>query len=149
MPRGGHQRGTGVEADVRFAGDERVARKPRIGAGILHHEDFAGVLDGMRAKGQLACDLERFYADPGLEPLPIPVDQRDQSDRGPTDICRRPRQVVVGGVCEPIQLELVERALSPSFAFPLVIDRSHANPFAWSARTANGRVYRSSEPRTP
>lgn len=79
VPVGGDERGTGVEADPRPAGDERVVGEPPVGGGVGHHQQV-GLGDGVGAEGDVAGGLGGVEAVPRLEPLAAVVDQADEGD---------------------------------------------------------------------
>ena len=92
----GHDdRGARIKADVGLPGDERTGAKTRVVQRVLDDEDGLGRGDRMGAEGQVAVGLCGIQADPGLEPLPVLVDERQQCDRCGADFRGQLHDVVV------------------------------------------------------
>jgi len=82
---------------VWIAGHERILAEPLVGARVGNDKQIA-LLDGVRAEGDAARRLGRRQAAARLEPLPVGVDQRNESNRRVADERRERRQIVEGRV---------------------------------------------------
>ncbi|GJD69838.1 hypothetical protein MMMDOFMJ_2776 [Methylobacterium gnaphalii] len=82
----GLQTGSGIEAQMRLAGDEGVRGRARIVLEVRDHEE-PRLLQRMRADGLLERRLAWVEADARLEPLPVVGDEADQSNRRLADLC--------------------------------------------------------------
>jgi hypothetical protein len=83
----------GVEADLRPAEHHGVVGEPRVEMGVV--DDRRLILeDRVSAEGDLSRHLLGLETDPGLEPLPVAVDQADGGDRGLGDRRREPHDAV-------------------------------------------------------
>jgi hypothetical protein len=76
----GGERHAGIGTDMRLARDQRIVGEARIGGGVLDHERRAFEHD-MAAERDVARSLGRVQPVSRLEPLAIPVDQRNEADR--------------------------------------------------------------------
>ncbi len=87
------QRHPGIEADMRFAKDERVRDKAFVLRGV---GDDQGVAEGegMFAEGQLGRDALDGQALSRNEAVIVAVDQRDQGDGRVEDVGGQRREVV-------------------------------------------------------
>ena len=96
MPVGHDQRDTRVEPQERLAGHQRVVGEPRVGRRVGHLEHPRQVVQQNRvlADRHVGRRLGHFEADPGLEPLPVGFDQRNERHQRPADGRRRLDQVL-------------------------------------------------------
>ncbi|RMS13743.1 hypothetical protein ALP75_205517 [Pseudomonas syringae pv. actinidiae] len=70
-----------IEPDVRRAEHQRALLEARVSGGIFHHQHIGRLQDGVRTECQVAVGFSDVKADAGLEPLALPVNQRNQGDR--------------------------------------------------------------------
>ena len=103
MPAGAVQRVSGVEADVRLAGHERVVAEPLVLGGVRDDHRLVGQ-DGVPAEGDGPGRLGRGQAAGGLEPLAVGVHQADVGHRDPQDERQEP-----GDAVEPLLRRRVEQ----------------------------------------
>lgn len=102
----GDDRRARIEADLGPAGDELVAREPRVLGRVADLEHVA-LQDRVCAERQLAPRLQRLERVSRLEPLPLFVDQRDQRRRRSADQRGQSRELVecqFGGRVEDLVL---------------------------------------------
>jgi hypothetical protein len=73
--------------------------------------DYQSVVpeDGMRAKGDIARSLNHWERDPGFEPLPIALDNRDERNRHLKNFGRQPGYEVKPLLRLIVQLEGTKR----------------------------------------
>ncbi len=87
------QRRPGIEADERFAGDDRQIGKPRVEPRVGYHEDVVRA-DRMVTKGVRPAGLLDIETGTGLEPLPILFDQRYESHACGKELRGKPADAV-------------------------------------------------------
>ena len=85
VPSGRHQWDAGVEADSGVADHQWIVGEPGVVQGVPDDEHFAGSEDGVGAERHVPRGLGDIEAERRLEPLPVGVDQADESRRGPGD----------------------------------------------------------------
>ncbi len=90
---GNPQRHPNVEAHVRSAGDQWVAREARVLVGVLHHQFMPAAHDRV-AEGDIARGFLGIEADAGLEPLAVVIEQRDEADGHTDEAARHPHDAV-------------------------------------------------------
>ena len=90
---GHRQRHGGVKADVRSAGHQRIAGKPRVRRRVRNDEQIR-LRDGVRAKGDIARGLGQGEPDSGFEPVAVRVHQAYQRDRRLADLRGQTGEVV-------------------------------------------------------
>ena len=89
------QRFADVKTDMGGIGDQRVRGEAVICRGIWNDQGLARVEDGVRAKRHFPRGFGNRYADSGLEPLAVLIDQADEGDWYPCDMGGEPRDIVV------------------------------------------------------
>ena len=77
-----NQRRTGIEADMRRAGDQRIVDEARILGRVGHDEDIVAQ-HGKGAEGYVTRRLLRIQPDPRQKALPYILDNADKRDRRP------------------------------------------------------------------
>ena len=87
------QRRTGIEPDEGITDDERMVGEALVAQRVLDDVEVGGV-DGVGAERQPPWRLAQRHADPRLEPLSLPVDERQQRDGRLTHVGRDPGQIV-------------------------------------------------------
>jgi hypothetical protein len=112
---GRHERGAGIEPDVRVAGDERIVGEAFVLQGIGHDERLVSIEQRVGAERVVARRLADRQADSRLEPLPLAVHQTDERDGRLGDERRNLRDVVVGllrvGVEDVVAVQRIEARL--------------------------------------
>lgn len=73
------ERASGVETDIRIAGDEWIVVEARVCGGIGNQHRLI-VEDGVAAEGDIAGRFSNVEADGRFEPLPIEIDEGDGGD---------------------------------------------------------------------
>ncbi len=116
----GDQGRPGVKADERIARDQRVAGEARVRAGVFDHHDI-GLPDGVVAEGEVARRAADIDAHPGLEPLPVAVDEADQGNGHAQDLGSQLRQVIEGLFGGGVENTVASQGRQPAF---LVIVRA-------------------------
>ncbi len=112
QPGPGHQRDAGVEAQAEQGGVGGVLwRGLSVG-----NDDGRGSRDHERAEPGIQGRLGRREPDPGLEHLPVVVDERHQGDRRAADLGGEPGDVVESRLGRRIQDRvLLQRGDAPGF----------------------------------
>ncbi len=112
VPARRDERRAGVEDDVRVAGDERRAGKPRVAPGVGDLEESLA-LDRLRAERDAARGLADGDAQPRQEPLAVGVDEADGGHRRVAQVGGQARQRVdvgVGGRVEHVEAAQLRHA---------------------------------------
>jgi len=108
---------TGVKADVRAAGHQRVVREHGVRAGIAHHHRLLAAVQCVGTERDGAVGLLERDAHGGLEPLALAVHKIDHRHRRAADARGQHGQLVEGilgrGVQDGVGLQCMEpRSLS-------------------------------------
>nr|WP_211246118.1 hypothetical protein [Cereibacter changlensis] len=124
----GDQRRPGVEP--RPVAAERAVGIERVRQQVVDH-DRRPCLGHLGAGGPVARDAQMLDPDPRLEPLPVPVGQRDGGDRQAEDLAGHPGDAVEalagGGVQQPELLEGIEPRVFCLFDHEILLRYRMAN----------------------
>ena len=108
-----HERRASVEANAILRHDQGVIAERLVVEGVGHHEKIA-VLDRVRAERDASRGFGDRDADPGLEPLPVGVDQADERNRRLADMRGEEREVVEGALRIRIEDAIPPQGRQPS-----------------------------------
>ena len=108
----GAQRRARVEADVGPADHVRVVREARVRLRVRDLQEI-GLEDGVGGEGLVARGLRLGQADPGLEPLPVRVQEAHERDGRSADGGRDPREGVEIGFGRGVEDLGVPQRLEP------------------------------------
>lgn len=88
-PAGAFERVAGVETDVGLPGDQRIQGEPRIGSGVVDHEQ-ALIADRDLAERDVPRQVLGKGSGHGFEELPVIIDQGDRRGADLETFSRQP-----------------------------------------------------------
>ena len=122
-------RGTGIEANVRLAGNQGIVGEARVARGVGDLEDLVAE-HGMGTERHITRGFgDARKAHIGLEPLPLGIDQADERDRHPTDCRCRAHQRIEFRLRPGVEhLQGMQRRQSSGLVIALFRSRHRAHP---------------------
>src|SRR2546427_274746 len=109
-----HQGHARVKPDMRVFGHQRVGYEPFVGRCVSNDKQVR-LQDSMGAKRNVPGRFLDRQTDLRLEPLPLPVDEADQRDRGAANVSGQTRQIVKLFFGSGVKNLVLMKDMKPSF----------------------------------